>query len=374
MLLAIAAGLLLFSGVLTAIDENRLHHSLLIGLMTPSSEVVYTPDSSKTAWDRFLLAFSQSDYNRALEITDYLNDSGRLQIARFLVGRVLLEQGGESVLYNIDSRLRPAAGVYAYHQAKKLDMMGENATLWWKAAAYYAEQGKFIWEAALALRKQQEMQPAIDAFRRAGQSDDLPDWQKLLAQALAAEYSGDLTKAANWYKEGLVINPCETRLRLGLARTISKRYGDSPEAILDVLLPSDCPPDAAVLIEIGRVYREKEDWTASVIAYQEALTLAPKSYEAILGLGITYVEMGQDEQAIELLSEATILRPEDPRGHYHLGRAFEAQHKLSQAIAAYAQAISLSPNPSWYCAAYQRICTSGINCNPWSEMVAQKCP
>jgi tetratricopeptide (TPR) repeat protein len=83
----------------------------------------------------------------------------------------------------------------------------------------------------------------------------------------------------------------------------------------------------------GVELQQKGDLEGARLAYEEALRLAPRRVDALANLGLVYLNLGQNEKAIETLSKTLALKPDLTSVRMFLGLArfraeqFEAAHQ-----------------------------------------------
>ncbi len=92
----------------------------------------------------------------------------------------------------------------------------------------------------------------------------------------------------------------------------------------------------------GRLFAAKE-------IYEQVITLDPNNFAALQLLGLASYQLGQFDQAIELLLRAIAINDKGAAAHKNLGNAFERLNRLDEAVASYDRAILLEPA---YAAAY----------------------
>jgi tetratricopeptide (TPR) repeat protein len=66
--------------------------------------------------------------------------------------------------------------------------------------------------------------------------------------------------------------------------------------------------------------------------FEFVLAKHPTSPGARVGVGIARIRLGHVDEGIRLLEEAVVLNPEPVRGHYELGRAYEARGDAARAV------------------------------------------
>ena len=75
---------------------------------------------------------------------------------------------------------------------------------------------------------------------------------------------------------------------------------------------------------------------------EQALILCPSPREGKLLQGLTYAGQGEDGLAIAVLQELVENNPQPPpEAYYEMGRIYEKQEKISEALEAYQTALKL---------------------------------
>ncbi len=96
------------------------------------------------------------------------------------------------------------------------------------------------------------------------------------------------------------------------------------------------------LSNLGLAYYHLKKYDLSEKYYQKALRVEPKFLPAIRGLSRTYQAQGKLSEAIALLEDGVNLLPKSPELYSELGAAYTAFKKYPAAAAAYARVIELS--------------------------------
>jgi tetratricopeptide (TPR) repeat protein len=80
------------------------------------------------------------------------------------------------------------------------------------------------------------------------------------------------------------------------------------------------------------------------LLYEQAMGIEPENVEAVQGLAIIRLQLGDAARAIELLGKAVLIRPESAQLHANLGIALAGAGSLDPAIARFRRALELSPD------------------------------
>lgn len=102
--------------------------------------------------------------------------------------------------------------------------------------------------------------------------------------------------------------------------------------------------DAAVLIRLGRTLAELPAYDQAAVAFRRALSHEPGHPEALLGLGTSYLALGEVDKSIQTLQQLIELDDDaDPAPYAALGAALDVAGRHEQAVATYAQGLDLFP-------------------------------
>ena len=103
----------------------------------------------------------------------------------------------------------------------------------------------------------------------------------------------------------------------------------------------------------GHQARAEKDWTDALQAYHRALEIAPVPEELIglevgrylyTQLGRTYAQVGQLEQAVRFLEQATALKPTYREAYNELGVAYASLGNLEKAVETWEELVALHPD------------------------------
>ena len=103
----------------------------------------------------------------------------------------------------------------------------------------------------------------------------------------------------------------------------------------------------------GHQARAEKDWTGALQAYHRALEIAPVPEELIglevgrylyIQLGRTYAQVGQLEQAVRFLEQATALKPTYREAYNELGVAYASLGNLEKAVETWEELVALHPD------------------------------
>ena len=91
------------------------------------------------------------------------------------------------------------------------------------------------------------------------------------------------------------------------------------------------PGNAEVFLNLGLAQRRLARDQSAVTSLLRAVQLAPESAPARAALGKLYLDAGEPQKAVEHLTVATRLRPDDRTNLYHLSRALRAAGNATEA-------------------------------------------
>jgi Flp pilus assembly protein TadD len=161
--------------------------------------------------------------------------------------------------------------------------------------------------------------------------------------AVALERDGQEDVALETLREGVKLNPGSARLHSALGAVLIKR--DREEAIDEFMTSLKLEPNNAPLYAtlgdvlsngMGRV-------DAAVLAYQDALKLAPGSVQARQGLARTLAAKTQGQAEAVLMRREAAKSPNDPGANYSLGVAEARAGNFDAAVKALERATQLRP-------------------------------
>ena len=99
-----------------------------------------------------------------------------------------------------------------------------------------------------------------------------------------------------------------------------------------------------VLFSTGLALHQAGDITKAKNNYKKILRLIPAQPDALHMLGVAEFQEKRFQEAVDLITQAKILRPDNYLVHFNLGNALRAAGRLPEACAAYRQATILNPD------------------------------
>ena len=226
---------------------------------------------------------------------------------------------------------QPPAKAQAYYHAALAHLYAE-------LAAQYGGRGEYVTK-------------AIDNYKIALAAD--PD-AAFLASELADMYlqTGRLRSATAEFEDLVRKNPNDLNARRILARFYTARIRDgqqgrpNQEMLNSALeqyriLAEKAPRDVDNLVTLARLEKFALNSSAAEAAYKKALDVEPENEEALTGLALVYGEMGNNEQASQMLRRAVQKNP-NLRTLTALASAYEQMRDYKMAAATYGQALDLN--------------------------------
>ena len=117
--------------------------------------------------------------------------------------------------------------------------------------------------------------------------------------------------------------------------------GRFEEAITWHSLALDSQPNLAeIYAQLGRLYAQEEDWDAAIAFFENALKSVPDSVHIYSNLAQIYGRIGKRDLETACWYKALELNPDliNGQGYFKLGKAFEDQVEIDQAIECYQKA------------------------------------
>jgi Tfp pilus assembly protein PilF len=99
----------------------------------------------------------------------------------------------------------------------------------------------------------------------------------------------------------------------------------------------------AVYYQLGRFYQAQNRFDAAAAAYEKALAIDTRFYEARNGLGVIYAAQGKHDRAIEQFRIALAQAPLAAHLHNNLAQAYFLQGKYPEAVASFESAAKFDP-------------------------------
>ena len=121
----------------------------------------------------------------------------------------------------------------------------------------------------------------------------------------------------------------QAALKRGTAALAERRHDDAARELAQAIALQPGLVDAH--LQLGYVRLETNEAREARKEFELVLAKNPMSPGARVGIGITLLRLGQTDEGIQRIEEAVVLNPEPVRGHYELGRAYEARGDVNRA-------------------------------------------
>lgn len=162
-----------------------------------------------------------------------------------------------------------------------------------------------------------------------------------LARSLSQQQKWD--GAATAYRQALKLRPknFEDTYSLGL---VLDQGGDQTEAIntwADAVKINGNDPRP--FEQLARVFAQRRDWRRAAVAYGGLARIRPDSGPAHVGMGVALQNSGNVNGAIDAFRNALRINGNDPVAHNNLGFALEEKGDVPAALVEYRIAMTLSP-------------------------------
>ena len=170
-------------------------------------------------------------------------------------------------------------------------------------------------------------------------------WMEKAKKEKRPEYKLEAEKA---WKRATDLNPNLDYVHLRMAEYY-REGGDFERAIIRYRLTLEANPSADTWTRLGTLYLEKGDAFKAQNCFQKAAELDPDSEEALLKLGLFFLDQKRFDDAAAAFLAVTDQNPFNEKGWFYLGtvRLAQAQNDPAEwknAIAAFAKAKEVNPN------------------------------
>jgi protein O-mannosyl-transferase len=142
------------------------------------------------------------------------------------------------------------------------------------------------------------------------------------------------------------INPQDpmSHSNLGSYFLTHKRVSEAIDQLnMTIGLTSDPGLLSQAYANLGVAQRTLGDDEKARASFQRAVSLNPDSFNAWLGLGLLAQKRGILDEAISNLKRSVMSRP-TAEGYFELGRTYAQLHRMPEAMGAYQQALTISPD------------------------------
>ena len=241
-------------------------------------------------------------------------------------------------------------GAWGWWPFSRRDKKSNDPWLEAKLAAYEAERVPYLSEELALMQKQSpdqiKMQAAGESPMRNLNAEQTASAARLEAQARQAAGSGDLTTAADRFKAILKLAPedVSTLANLALIQIQMNATGDA-ELTLQQALSID-PQQTYALFLSGLLKINQSDFDGALEYLSQAAKLDPDDAEVQNHLGVVLSELGQRESGEAALRKAVQLQPEYTDAHINLAVVYASQDPPFKELAKYHYQLALQAGHS----------------------------
>ena len=164
-----------------------------------------------------------------------------------------------------------------------------------------------------------------------------------MTKAMALISKGQSVEAESIYRGILAKDPKNVDA-LRLLALLASRNGAIDQAISMLLKCTELAPDYAMAWDnLGKMYRQKEDYIKSIKCLQKATELRPEWPQGWAGLGTVYTRASLHEEGIQAYLKSISLKDNQPRVHLSLGHVYKTIGLQEESIKSYKKTIELDP-------------------------------
>lgn len=196
-----------------------------------------------------------------------------------------------------------------------------------------------------AYLKQRDYTSALKEFLKAeALYPDDPYLQNDLGLTYKAKKKFDL--AAKHFKKALEIKPDygPAKNNLGTVYLDKKQWDTAISYFKEVAGNLLYATPHLPLSNLGWAYYNKKEYTLAEKFYLDALEIEPKFIKALRGLGLTYIAIGRDSEAVATFERAVKNNPQIAQLYCDLAEAYTLSRDYEKALNAYNKVIELAPD------------------------------
>ncbi|WP_022664015.1 tetratricopeptide repeat protein [Desulfospira joergensenii] len=292
-----------------------------------------TPEDRKTLLEYYknILEIEPENLQARLERALLVYQGGDLNQAQTLFAELAREAKTDSrlVMTAVDtyiSRKRGKEAVIVFSQLLKADPENDN----------------LIFFTAMAHESAKDFQRAVDLYRRV--SPEHPQYKKaVLTTAFLYRDMGKIQEAIQFLEDHHAQSPMDIDILLYLSSFYEKQ--EDLEKAISVLEEglAYSPENTSLLFRLGAIQDKKGLRQECIQTMKQILRIDPEDASALNYLGYTYADMGvQLDQALDLVSRALKLKPEDGYITDSLGWVYFKKKEYGKAILYLERAAELS--------------------------------
>ncbi len=168
------------------------------------------------------------------------------------------------------------------------------------------------------------------------------DAKEAYNEGLSQMQQGNLDMAETMFKGAIAKDPSyvDAYLNLGVIYFQNKAYDDALEQFQKVVEIDPTSVDG--FANMGRVSNKLQLRAEAEAAFESALAIEPSNTAILKDLGkLRYIRLGKYADAAANLEKCHELGGGDRTTHYYLGKAYQKQDRLTDAIAAFKAALNL---------------------------------
>jgi len=183
---------------------------------------------------------------------------------------------------------------------------------------------------------------AIDIFHRVLKLNN-QDFQTLSNLASSLKETHQYEDAESYFQQSLAIqaNQPDALTNYGLLMQANAKLDEAIQLHKKAL--QFAPDHGSALYNLAYSLNEKGDKEASSLVYTDVLKKMPDHIRALCDASQIYGALKQPEQALELLTHAKSISPEDEHVHINLGVTYKVMDMLDEAEASFNEANRLNP-------------------------------
>ncbi|PWT87492.1 MAG: hypothetical protein C5B54_12265 [Acidobacteria bacterium] len=188
---------------------------------------------------------------------------------------------------------------------------------------------------------QHDFQSAAKTFQNLLETEkDIPLIYQYLGTCLTN--LGRLDEAEAVYESALKrgIDSAVIRLNLGIVELQQKKY-DSAQAELTNAIKMD-RLNVTAYDRLGDLLRYQGKFDQAILNYEKAIEINPDYIYALNGLGMSYVGLKDDTNAVKYFQEAIKRAPQNPIGYFNIAVEYERIGRSDEALNAYKKFLSLN--------------------------------
>jgi len=164
-------------------------------------------------------------------------------------------------------------------------------------------------------------------------------------QAQSAMNAGDFAGAIAKYDQALALSPRDADAQVGLAQAYRAVHNyEEAKQILE-RAAQEHPKNEAALAVLGNLEIELQTYAPAVQHLSAALTLKPEDTPTRIWLAVAYKSTGDSTRAIEQLGKVLARDPQNALAYYERAQIYSNQDRDADALRDAEKAVELKPNP-----------------------------